>query len=147
MTSHEFDVLKTHSEHKRFESYKETRKWKGKTILIVEDVPSNFQLLEAYFSRTGMNIIHVENGLEAIEVMKSPNAIDLIIMDIRLPKLNGIRSTQEIRKFRPDIPIIAQTAFAMDSDKELCIQSGCDAFLSKPFLKQELFDIIEYYIS
>lgn len=118
----------------------------GKTIMIVEDVPSNYQLLYAYFSKSGVKIIHVDNGMDAVAMISDGVKVDLIIMDIRLPKLNGLMATQQIRTFRKDIPIIAQTAFAMQSDREMCLKAGCDEFLAKPFRKQELMRIMSKLI-
>jgi CheY-like chemotaxis protein len=119
---------------------------KGKTLMIVEDVPSNYQLLNAYLGKSGARIIHVDNGIDAVDLIKSKNVIDLIIMDIRLPKLNGLLAAKEIRKMSRNIPIIAQTAFAMQSDREMCLSAGCNEFLAKPFRKHELMQMIAKFI-
>lgn len=119
---------------------------KGKTLLVVEDVVSNYQLVQAYLGKSGAEIIHVDNGLDAVDTVKSRRHIDLIIMDIRLPKLNGLVATREIRKTNPRIPIIAQTAFAMQSDREMCLSAGCDEFIAKPFRRQELMRILARFV-
>lgn len=119
---------------------------KGKTLLVVEDVVSNYQLVQAYLGKSGAEIIHVDNGLDAVDTVKSHRHIDLIIMDIRLPKLNGLVATREIRKTNPRIPIIAQTAFAMQSDREMCLSAGCDEFIAKPFRRQELMRILARFV-
>ncbi|MBS4059125.1 MAG: response regulator [Bacteroidetes bacterium] len=120
--------------------------WLGKTILIVEDTTSNFQLLETYLSRTGVNIIHVDNGYKALEILENKETIDLIVMDIRLPEMNGLIATRKIREKNSSIPIIAQTAYAMDTDRELCLNAGCNEFIPKPFRKHELIDVMANYL-
>lgn len=120
--------------------------WFGKTILIVEDTISNFQLLETYLSRTGVKIIHADNGYKAIEIVQDNESIDLIVMDIRLPEMNGLIATRKIREINSSIPIIAQTAYAMDTDRELCLNAGCNEFIPKPFRKHELIDVLANYL-
>ncbi len=120
--------------------------WFGKTVLIVEDTPSNFQLIETYLSRTGVNIIHVDNGSKALEIVEHKDSIDLIVMDIRLPEMNGLIATRKIREKNSSIPIIAQTAYAMDTDRELCLSAGCNEFIPKPFRKHELLDVLANYL-
>jgi two-component system cell cycle response regulator DivK len=120
--------------------------WFGKTVLIVEDTPSNFQLIETYLSRTGVTIIHVDNGSKALEIVEHKESIDLIVMDIRLPEMNGLIATRKIREKNSSIPIIAQTAYAMDTDKELCLSAGCNEFIPKPFRKHELLDVMANYL-
>jgi len=131
---------------KRPESIDQMPNLVGKTLMIVEDVPSNYQLLNAYLGKSGARLIHVDNGLDAVDLIKSKTHIDLIIMDIRLPKLNGLLAAKEIRKMSRTIPIIAQTAFAMQSDREMCLGAGCDEFLAKPFRKHELMQLIALFI-
>lgn len=117
----------------------------GKTLMIVEDVISNFQLLNAYLNKTGAQVIHVDNGLDAVNIIKNNIPVDLIIMDIRLPKMNGLEATALIKAMRKDIPIIAQTAFAMQADREKCLEAGCDDFIAKPFRKHELMKILSRF--
>ncbi|MCC7317853.1 MAG: response regulator, partial [Bacteroidales bacterium] len=93
----------------------------GKVFMLVEDVISNYQLLYAYFNKSGVQIIHVDNGLDAVNIIKNNIPVDLIIMDIRLPKMGGLEATALIKSMRSDIPIIAQTAFAMQADRERCM--------------------------
>lgn len=119
---------------------------KGKTLLIVEDVLSNYQLVQAYLGKSGASIVHVDNGVDAVSIFEKNQQIDLVIMDIRLPRLNGLVATQRIRKLNPRIPIIAQTAFAMQSDREMCLKAGCNEFIAKPFRRQELFQILAKFL-
>lgn len=106
--------------------------WKNKVILIAEDEEVNYKFLETVLHDTQAQVLHAENGIQAIELCKSISKIDLILMDIKMPILNGYEATREIKKINPSIPIIAQTAFSMKDDKEKCIQSGCDDYISKP---------------
>ncbi len=118
----------------------------GKTILIAEDVESNFQLLETYLLKTNAKILWAQNGQEAIDFCKNNNDIDLILMDMQMPVLNGYEATKEIKKFRPELPIIAETAFALAGDKEKIIEAGCDDYVSKPIKASLLYEIIKTHI-
>lgn len=120
--------------------------WHDKTILIVEDIPSNYQLLAAYLSRTGANIIHTLNGMPVLEILRERKDIDLILMDLQLPDINGIEITKMIRKEDETIPIIAQTAHALAIDRERCIQAGCNDYIAKPIRKHDFLNIVKQYI-
>jgi two-component system, cell cycle response regulator DivK len=120
--------------------------WHDKTILIVEDIPSNYQLLAAYLSRTGANIIHTLNGLPALEILKENRDIDLVLMDLQLPDINGIEITKMIRREDGNIPIIAQTAHALAIDRERCIKAGCNDYIAKPIRKHDFLTIVDQYI-
>ncbi len=120
--------------------------WEGKTILIVEDEISNYKYLEMLLKNKGLNILHTTDGKETIEICKKRKAIDLILLDIKMPVLDGIEATKIIRTFNPDIPIIAQTAFAMPEDKELILKSGCNDYLAKPIKTNELMKLLHQYL-
>ena len=104
----------------------------NKLILVVEDDLISFQLIEAMLDNTGAKLIHAKNGEDAIEIAKLKGDIDLIIMDMRLPFVDGYEATQAIKKFNPEIPIIAQTANTMGYDRDKCIKAGCDDYVPKP---------------
>jgi len=112
-------------------------------ILIVEDNPQNMRLIEMVLKAKGYALLKATDGEEALDVAlrKRP---DLILMDIQLPKLSGLEVTRRLRKTSAfsHIPIIAITAYAMKGDKEKVIESGCDAYLSKPFHTHELTEVI-----
>ena len=114
----------------------------GKTILIVEDEPNNRELLEILLEETHAKILSTAYGLEAFEIV-AEQQIDLILMDIRLPDSNGLEITAEIRKTHPNLPIIAQTAFALSGDKQKALDAGCDAYISKPVKRNDLMEIID----
>jgi PAS domain S-box-containing protein len=108
----------------------------NKSILIVEDDLYNAEYLIEILSNKGLNIIHTEYGQKAIDISLSQN-VDLILMDIRLPDMNGYEATRQIRLYKPDIKIIAQTAYATQNEKEKSIDAGCNDYISKP-TKQNL---------
>lgn len=114
----------------------------GKNILIVEDVDSNFELLAIILMPTKSKIIRAGNGLEAVEICKDNLNIDLVLMDIQLPVLNGLDATMRIKKFRPELPIIAQTAFAMSEEKEACFVAGCNAYIAKPIRAELMLPVL-----
>lgn len=119
--------------------------WEGKVILVVEDDEISLEFLKELFEPYHVKIISVYNGKEAIEICKSETGLDLILMDVQLPVMNGREAMQEIKKFRPDLPILAQTAFAMSGDRERYLAEGFDEYISKPINVQELLTLIEKY--
>jgi len=120
--------------------------WTGKTLLVAEDEDSNYRLIEVLLKGTNVRILRAENGKEAIEKF-SENSIDLVLMDIKMPVMDGLKATQEIKKISRDIPIIAQTAYAMENDEKICLESGCDDYISKPILQDKLFEMLNKYLS
>jgi len=120
--------------------------WSGKTILIAEDEKSNFRLLQAMLNKTNLNIIHAVDGFDAIQKFEN-NPIDLILMDIKMPVMDGLEATREIKKRKSSIPIIAQTAYAMQDDEKMSLDAGCDEYISKPITQQKLFSLLSKYLS
>lgn len=121
--------------------------YSGFTILIAEDDATNFAYLTKLLTPTGVKIIYASNGLEAIELLEANPVVDLVLMDIKMPLMDGYEATETIRKTNTEIPIIATTAYAMSGDKEKCITAGCNAYISKPLKKSELFDLINKYLT
>lgn len=120
--------------------------WPGKKVLIVEDDPSNILYLNKLLEKALLTTLSAENGQKAIELVKSHKDIDLVLMDIQLPGINGLDATIEIKKLRPGLPVIAQTAFALVGDREKILEAGCDAYLAKPILIDDLFGMIRQYL-
>jgi signal transduction histidine kinase/CheY-like chemotaxis protein len=116
-----------------------------KTLLIAEDEESNFNLLKEQLSGMKINILRARNGVEAVELCRT-KVIDLILMDIKMPLMDGFMATRQIREFMPDIPIIAQTAYDTEADKELAYASGCTSFISKPLKKDVVLSTINGYL-
>jgi CheY-like chemotaxis protein len=121
--------------------------WREKTILVVEDDKQSFHFLKELLKRTGANIIRASNGFEAIEICRSDQNLDVVLMDIQMPKMNGYEATRELKKIRNNIPVIAQTAYAMAGDREKSIQAGCDDYITKPLNIESLLPKINQFIS
>ncbi len=117
-----------------------------KTILVAEDEDYNFMLIEELLSYSNMKILRAENGKEAIDLFKSNPQIDLVLMDIKMPVMNGIEATKEIRKFAPNLPIIAQTAFSTTVDKQFIKEAGCNDIIIKPFNSEDLMAKISKFL-
>ncbi len=113
------------------------------TILIAEDEMVSYNLLEAYLESFNIKIVHAKNGWEAIEKTHGPENPDLILMDIRMPDMDGYEAIRIIRKTNPDIPIIAQTAFAMTGEKAMAFKAGCNDYIAKPINKEELLTLLQ----
>lgn len=120
--------------------------WKDKIFLVAEDDKYNFRIIEELLRDTNVTIIHALNGKEVLEKVRSNIKLDLILMDIRMPVMNGLIAAQEIRKSFPGIIIIAQTAYANEEDKHLCIEAGCNDYVSKPIDKKQLLYTIRKYL-
>jgi PAS domain S-box-containing protein len=115
-----------------------------KVILVAEDVESNFKLIKYYLSESNVEVLHAFDGREAVERCFSGENIDLILMDIKMPVMDGYTATKLIRKKNTLIPIIAQTAYADDMEK--AIECGCSALISKPFDKKALYKVLSEFI-
>lgn len=139
----EENIAKDNSEEKHtLPSYQN----EDKTILIVEDDVSSLEFLKIILEKSKINILSAINGVEAIKCCKSNDGIDLVLMDINMPVMDGYIATRKIKKFRPNLPIIAQTAYAIFGDREKALAAGCDDYISKPIKKEILHKIIKNYI-
>ena len=114
-----------------------------KTILVAEDIPSNYRLVSALLEKR-FDLIHAKNGREAVEIAGSGRA-DLVLMDMRMPVMDGLTATAEIRKFDPEIPIVALTAHAFDTDQLAALEAGCNEYLLKPIDKTKLMAVLRKY--
>lgn len=119
----------------------------GKTILIAEDDKSSYLLLKGLLKGTNVSLLWAENGVEALEIFISNPFIDLIMLDIKMPLMNGLDLATEIRKTNKRIPIIAQTAYAMSEDRDNALAAGCDYYIPKPISVTELFDILKTIVN
>ena len=110
---------KPQSEHKETGKVKATENnFSGKTILIAEDEVSNFEFLKIFFTKMNIKVLWAKNGKEAINLCDTDPSINLVLMDIKMPLLNGYDATKRIKNKRPELPVIAQTAYATLADKE-----------------------------
>jgi CheY-like chemotaxis protein len=113
---------------------------KGRKILIVEDDLSSKLYLNKILEKTGVLLLNAGDGQEAVDIALNNPDIDIILMDIQLPVMDGYKSTEKIREFRKDIIIIAQTAYGLLGEKEKIIDSGFDDYIIKPILSQNLIE-------
>lgn len=120
--------------------------WKGKTILIVEDDSLSYDYLKELLKETKADIMHAKDGLAAIQQSRENQEIDLVLMDIHLPGIDGNTATLKIREFNKNLPIIAQTAYAMEEEKNKILQAGCNDYVSKPINEFELHRKIDQYL-
>ncbi len=116
---------------------------KNPIILIAEDEESNYDYLAITLKIIGYSHIRVGNGAEAVEVCRQNPEISLVLMDIKMPVMNGDEATKQIRTFRPELPIIATTAFAQTGDEQRFKEAGCSDYISKPIKKSELLRLLQ----
>ncbi len=121
--------------------------FKGAGILIAEDDPVSFAFLREVFQQTGANLYHASDGKEAVSLFTKVEKIDLVIMDIQMPEMNGFEAVKMIRAMNDSVPVIAQTAFAMSDDREKMKQAGFDDYVSKPVDIQQLMAIVSRWIN
>ncbi|MBN1990817.1 MAG: response regulator [Bacteroidales bacterium] len=112
--------------------------WKNRVVLIAEDEEVNYILLSELLTPTGVTLLWAKDGAQAVELIKKLKRVDLILMDIKMPVMNGYAATLEIRQVNPHIPIIAQTAYAFSNDKQKAEAAGCNDYITKPISSAEL---------
>lgn len=117
-----------------------------KKILIAEDIASNYNFLRLLLKRSKVELVWVENGKDAVERVKSNENFDLILLDINLPLMNGYDVATQVKSIKPDLPIIAQTAYALEGDREKAIQAGCDDYVPKPIVISTLLRKMNQYL-
>jgi len=115
-------------------------------ILIAEDDYNSFIYLSKVLKNSDFILIQVENGQMAVDYVKNNPDINLVLMDIRMPVMNGIEATKQIKSIKPNLPIIAQTAYAFREEKEMILAIGCDEYLSKPIDSEKLLKLIKKHI-
>ncbi len=118
---------------------------KKKTVLIVEDDEASYLYLKILLEKENIKIYRAGDGREAIR-LATENDIDLVLMDAKLPVMNGYEATQEILKVKPDLPVIMQTAYAFEGDREKALSAGCAGYIAKPFSGQELWEVVSKYL-
>jgi len=120
--------------------------WRNKVILVVEDTPSNYLLIENYLKSTKIQVFWAKTGKEAIDIFKETEHFDLVLMDIQLPGINGYEVTKLIKAYNRNVPVIAQTAYALSDEKEYSLKEGCDDYIAKPFKKETLIEVLSKHI-
>lgn len=119
--------------------------WNGKKLLVVDDEELNWILMQEIIKPTQAELVWAKNGREAVDIYQYDTSIDLILMDYRMPEMNGFEATKAIRSFDSEIPIIAITGYSHD-ERDLIMHAGCNAFLSKPVVNEQLFDTINNFL-
>jgi CheY-like chemotaxis protein len=120
--------------------------WSGKTVLIVDDNEISLRYLEAILQNTGFKLLRAESGVKAVMMCKENPDIDVVLMDIQMPGMNGLEATAEIKKIRENMPVIAQTAHALSNDRQNILSAGCDEYIAKPIKKLDLLKIIATFV-
>jgi len=120
--------------------------WASRKCLLVDDNKDVLLYLNRILFDTGITVMTARSGAEAIEAIRNNKGIDVILLDMQMPEMNGIEATKEIRKIRKDIPIIAQTAFIFEDDKDIILEAGCDACLIKPIRKEHLLTVMRSFL-
>jgi CheY-like chemotaxis protein len=118
-----------------------------KTVLIAEDDEDNFFFLKVSLRTEKFNILRARNGREAVDIIRSNPDIILILMDLKMPGMDGFEATKAIKVMRPDIPILAVTAYAMTGDEIKTLEAGCDGYIAKPFTREQMLELIGQYIN
>lgn len=121
--------------------------WSDKILLIVDDVEANYRFLKAVLRDTHALLLWAKNGEEAIKICRNNHSINLVLMDIRMPNIDGYKATQEIKSMFPALPVIAQTAFADEEDRHKALNAGCDDYITKPICLNELSSVIQKFVS
>jgi PAS domain S-box-containing protein len=116
--------------------------WTGRTVLLVEDDIYSHAYFDRLLTYNNIIIVHAWNGKEAVEHVRKNSDISLVLMDIKMPKMDGFQALNIIKELRPDLPVIAQTAYALSNDKDKAIQEGFDRYISKPVNEVELFKMM-----
>ncbi len=129
---------KSGDEFKHDENIPISKKAGEMVILIAEDDESNMQYMETIFKKASLTYIKAYNGLEAVEQCRAHPEITIALMDIKMPVMDGLEATRQIKSFRSDLPVIAITAYAMSGDEKRMLEAGCDDYLAKPVVKDVL---------
>lgn len=126
--------------------HKDVFNWQSKTILVADDIDSNYRFIQTLLRPTGANLLWAKNGRQAIDMVKE-NKIDLILMDIVMPELDGFEATKEIKKINSKVKVICQTAYPANDHQVACRESGMDSYLAKPIPPIVMLKTIDEFIS
>jgi len=121
--------------------------WENKVILVCEDTETSNLYFRAALIRTNAKVIWADNGEKGLKICQERDDIDLVLMDIRMPKMDGITATREIKKIKKHLPVIIQTAYFFINEKENSYEAGCDEFITKPINLSDLLNTIDKFIN
>jgi signal transduction histidine kinase/ligand-binding sensor domain-containing protein/CheY-like chemotaxis protein len=143
--THPYSIVhKKHIEEEKTKTLFEVPDLSNKTVLIGEDDENNFKVLSAFLLKTKATVVWVKDGSEAIKYVEN-NHVDIVLMDIKMPVIDGIEASKQIKKIKPEIPIIAQTAYAYENEKTAILNQGLDGYIAKPIRITELYKILYHY--
>lgn len=120
--------------------------WSSKTMLIIEDIDSHFNYIYTALSRTGINLLRAKDGVTGLNICKENGQVDLVILDVNIPKMNGYEIAREIKKLSPKMPVIAHSNRLTANEEKLCFQAGCDDYIAKPAKFNILMNILSRYL-
>ena len=123
----------------------QTEEGQGTTFLVAEDEDLNFMLVRELLRKFKVKIIRAVNGAEAVEIARTTK-VDLVLMDLKMPVMDGFEATRTIKSFLPDLPILALTAYSLEADRERAIQSGCADVIVKPINREYLYERLNAYL-
>jgi CheY-like chemotaxis protein len=122
-------------------SKKQSTRGKISKVLIAEDDEHNYLYLEKVLRKLKLNIVHARNGKEAVELFKTHTDIQMVLMDIKMPVMDGLQAFKKIRSIKPEVKVIAITAYALDQEKEKYKSHGFDGYLTKPVSREKILDL------
>ncbi len=122
--------------------------WNNRVVLITEDEEVNFYYLKTLIQRANATVIRAKNGKEAVEIIsKHQGGVDLILMDLNMPIMDGYEAMRIIKSTHPAIPIIAQTAYTMNNDRHRCLKAGFNDYIAKPINRVALYQMVNDNLS
>lgn len=121
--------------------------WSDKTFLVAEDDFFSYKFLEGFLKQTNASVLHADDGAKAVQLCAENDSIDLVLMDVQMPEMNGLDATRTIKETNKTLPIIAQTANAISEEKQKCFEAGFDDFVPKPINIADLFLKIDFWLS
>lgn len=142
-----FDKIKKSENSTSINHISDNYNWQGKTILVAEDEPANYIYIEEVLKITNANILKAINGKEAVEIFKNNEHIDIVIMDIKMPEMDGYEATRRIKKINKNVPVISQSAYAMPGDIDKGLDSGMNDYLIKPVKPKVLLSILNKHLN
>lgn len=115
-------------------------------ILVAEDDEFSYLFLQTALEKENFRVIRARTREEAVEIFRNNPGIRMVLMDFKMPGMGGYEATRQIRALNPDIPIIAQTAYALAGDKQKALDAGCNAYIAKPIRKEVLMNTIRQFL-
>ena len=120
--------------------------WRNKVILVAEDEEVNYIFINELLNLTGATVLWAKDGAQAVDLVNTIKKIDLVLMDIKMPVMNGYAASMEIRQINPKLPIVAQTAYAFSEDRQKAEAAGCNDYITKPINSKDLLVILQKYL-